>query len=838
MQGNYELIEYQVGLPVRIFVHRVNEVELHWHNELEIIFVLKGTVSMKVGQDHYVLKEKDILLINRNEVHSTYQTGEDNLLLAFQINSKFCSSYYPELGKMAFDVKSFLIDDHNQERFDKIRHYLANMMWVLNKKIEGTPFQLVILVNSLLQHLVQYFNPTFIDDGNVKSRKKNLERLDRIIKYVDEHYAQKISLQEISNQEYLSVYYLSHFFKDHVGISFQEYVVQKRLQMSVELLLHSDKTITEIAANCGFSDSKLFYKHFKKKYKCKPLEYKQLHSEKAHHQEEGAPPRKGYLDIEHTAIFENLFAYQQMEVEGPFHASLPPEEKSVVVHLKLEGKPFAHYWRKLVTFGRAAEGMRENLRNQLREIQKEIGFEYVRFHGIFNDDMMVCNRNAQGEIVYNWTYVDQLFDFLQEIGMKPFLELSFMPSELKKSDETVFWWRGNISPPADMQQWTALVTALIKHCVNRYGMKEVRSWYFEVWNEPDYEGIFWGGSKEEYFELYKQTATAIHAISTQFRVGGPGIAFPSQLGWMKDFLHHCDSHQVPLDFISYHIYCEHDDREDGIIETSGMFDEMMRDSYGSHYCGRHHTSELAKRMKETIGASSAKTLELHTTEWNVSHSSRNLIQDTAFMAPFIISNVLKSVDAVDSLGYWTCSDIFEEFKAGLSPFHGGFGLMNHDGIKKSSYFAYYLLSKLGEELLEQGEDYIVTKRNGDIQILAYHYVYFDYFFRNGDQTGLSQTERYSVYEECPPKRIKIRLKGLQGTYRVTTYVLNREHGSAFDEWVRMGAPAELTGEFVSYLKKKAYPQMNMVVLHDSEEFETIVQLPAHGVELIVLEQVI
>ncbi|MGD8189542.1 GH39 family glycosyl hydrolase [Brevibacillus ginsengisoli] len=837
MKYNYEIIEYQSGLPINIFVHRVHEVELHWHNEIEVIFVLKGSLSIMVGPNHYLLKEKDLILINRNEVHSTYKTGEDNILLAFQINPKFSHSYYPDLGKLTFDVKSFLFDEMHQERFDKIRHYLAQLMWVMNKKGEGYLFQLVIIVNSLLLHLIKYFNPIIVDDVKVKNHKKNLERLDRIIKYVDENYAQKISLQQISNQEYLSVYYLSHFFKDHVGVPFQEYVIQKRLETSVDLLLHSDQTITDIAASCGFSDIKLFYKHFKKKYKCKPLEYKQQIRLRESNVNGDNLSHKGYLDIEHTAIFENLFAYQQLD-NKTIQESVPPEERFHVIRADQEGTSFPHYWRKLATFGRAIEGLREDWRRQLREMQKEIGFEYIRFHGIFNDEMMLCNRNTLGEIIYNWTYVDQLFDFLLEIGIKPFLELSFMPSELKKTDETVFWWKGNISPPNDIMQWTQMVTALIKHCVNRYGMKEVQNWYFEVWNEPDYEGVFWDGSKEEFFEFYKETATAIYEISNRFQVGGPGLAFPLNQAWIKKFLDFCHANQVPLDFISYHIYCEDDHIESSQGEDSGTFYETMGNPYGSYYCGSDYTGEQAKRMKETIESLSTQKIEIHVTEWNISHSSRNLIQDTAFMAPFIIDSVLKTRGTVDSLGYWAFTDLFEEFKAGLTPFHGGFGLINHHGIKKSSYFAYTFLSKLGDELIEQGEDYIVTKRDGHIQILLYHYVYFDYLFRNGDITGLNQIERYSVYEEKPYKNIRIHLKGLHGNYRRTNYVLNREDGSSFDAWVNMGAPMDLTGEDVSYLKAKAFPKLEVSYLFEVTEYEVTAQLPVHGVELIILEKVL
>ena len=431
--------------------------------------------------------------------------------------------------------------------------------------------------------------------------------------------------------------------------------------------------------------------------------------------------------------------------------------------------------------------------------------------------------------------MDELFDFFMEQKVRPFVELGFMPSDLKSSDETVFWWKGNISPPSVMEEWVQLVTSLVKHCLNRYGMEEVSQWYFEVWNEPDYQGTFWAGSREDYFELYRHTAAAITGISDQLRVGGPGLAFPMDHAWLDDFMNFCKRQQVPLDFVSYHIYYDMDDVDQLVQLESQEFMKMMSSTYHIALHGKHHTSELAHQMKDRIGRH-FPSAEIHITEWNVSASSRNYIHDTAFMAPFIISNVLKTRGMAHAIAYWAFTDIFEEFKAGGSLFHGGFGLMNQQGIKKSSYWAYFFLGKLGDLVISEGDDYIITRKNGDIQILAYHYVYFDNLYRNGDMSGLTQTERYSIYEEAVSKMINITLFGLHGTYRLKRYVLNRDHGSAFDTWLQMGAPEVLTAEETTYLKQQALYQFTVEELDLTDVFNLSVHLPAHGVELIVLER--
>lgn len=832
----FETIEYQDGLPIKMFVHSVSEIALHWHNDIEIIFVIKGSVNVNIQQSSFLLKENDIMLINCNEVHSTIKTDEDNILLALQINPKFCKAYYPELSHLVFDCKSFLFDPNGQERFDLIRHYMASVMWELNKKAEGYKLNINSRLNDLIVHLIRNFNYFSINDQEVKNNEKDLDRLKRIIDYVDENYTKKISLKEIAKLEYLNFYYLSHFFKDKVGLSFQEYVVNIRVRKAIELLLSSNKTITEISLEVGFSDTKYLYKYFKDKFNCKPNEYKsKFNLESITDYKKANGNKIGYLDFESTAIFEGLFKYLNTDKEQ-LNLVCNNITEQIDINVQDKSEPLNAYWKKLTTFGRAVEGLREEWRNQFREMQREIGFEYIRFHGIFNDEMMVYNLNSKGEPVFNWNYVDQLFDFFKEVNIKPFVELGFMPTELRKSEETVYWWKGNVSGPKDMKEWTDLVCSFIKHCMNRYGIAEVESWYFEVWNEPDYEGAFWVGSKEEYFEFYRSTALVVHSISNKLKVGGPSLAFLEDK-WIEDFLDYCKNYNVPLDFFSFHVYPSVKRVGDGKRRmNTEVFCDFVNTRQTNVNNNKNSSVELIHYMSGKIKDCYGKNLETHVTEWNVTPMQRHLVHDTAFMATFILETVLKSFSAVDSLGFWTFTDIFEEYKAGVSPFHGGFGLFNRDGIKKSAYMAYYLLAKLGNELVLRGDNYIVTKKNEDFQILLYNYIYFDELFLNGDISGMTHTERYSIFEEKGEKIIGISISGLDGNYKIKSYSINREYGSAFDAWTRMGAPQDLLEEDICYLKKKAMPEITIDYLNLTVEYKKTVKIPSHGALLMTLEK--
>jgi xylan 1,4-beta-xylosidase len=185
--------------------------------------------------------------------------------------------------------------------------------------------------------------------------------------------------------------------------------------------------------------------------------------------------------------------------------------------------------------GRANEGLRADWQAQLSTVQNEIGFHYLRFHGIFHDDMGVYSEDSHGQPIYNFQYVDALYDALLARHIRPFVELSFMPAALASGPQTVFWWKGNITPPKDMAKWNALVATFVTHLQSRYGADEVNHWYFEVWNEPDLHNGFFTGTQADYFSLYKNTVEAIRSVCPRCRVGGPG--YSSRMGSRLARLH-------------------------------------------------------------------------------------------------------------------------------------------------------------------------------------------------------------------------------------------------------------------------------------------------------------
>ncbi len=493
----------------------------------------------------------------------------------------------------------------------------------------------------------------------------------------------------------------------------------------------------------------------------------------------------------------------------------------ITININEKGENIIPLWKKLITAGRAAEGLREDWRKQLREVQREIGFEYIRFHGIFHDDMMIYHEKEDGTPYYNWQYFDSLMDFFLEVNIRPILELSFTPGVMATGTQTCFWWKGNVTPPKDYGKWADLVAETVRHCINRYGHGEVLKWYFEVWNEPNLE-YFWGGTQEEYFRLYEYTAAAIKAIDPLLKVGGPSSCgfIDKKAPWLEEFLEFCTSKNLSVDFITAHPY-----PNDSPLDADGKQVMTLDDP--------DRTYRDMKWINAAVKNSAYRSAEIHLTEWNSSPSPRDLIHDTAFMAPFIIRNNLKCMGLADSLGFWTFTDVFEEIGAGDIPFHGGFGLINTQGLKKAAYYGYWFLSRLGNEKIAHGENYFISKKDGKLQILLWNYCHYTDQIASGDRSALTDYSRNSAFVEIPVE-ITLKLEGLLDncSYKLTRHCLSRESGSVYDVWLRNGAPLSPSREELEIFNKNSGVNSSISLVDKCTGFEEKINLKPHDVMLL------
>ncbi len=443
--------------------------------------------------------------------------------------------------------------------------------------------------------------------------------------------------------------------------------------------------------------------------------------------------------------------------------------EQVAIDARAAATPFPHFWEQMFGSGRANLALRQSYRADLHAVKKITDLRYVRFHAIFQDENGVYSEDAQGNPVYNWSYVDQIYDGLLAEGVRPFVEISFMPKALADQlDYHPFWYKPVVSPPRDYTKWDALITAFARHLVERYGIDEVSTWYFEVWNEPNLD--FWAGAPKEstYFELYDHTSRALKAVSPRIRVGGPATA---QAAWVGDMIAHAVETGVPLDFVSTHVY-GNDSAKDVFRDNRPIAPYQM-------------VCLAVKKVHEEIERSARPQLPLIWSEFNASYKNEQAITDSIYMGPWMAQTISQCDGMVKMMSYWTFSDVFEEQGVVKSPFYGGYGLIAEDGIPKPAFTVFELLHTLGDERLPvAADDVLATRRkDGTLEIAAWNLV----------EPGANGLD----------KSLTLDLKGISGSARATFRRVGATRGDTLDAWKRMGSPKYPTKAQVEALRKIA-----------------------------------
>lgn len=460
-------------------------------------------------------------------------------------------------------------------------------------------------------------------------------------------------------------------------------------------------------------------------------------------------------------------------------------ERVIQVDFNKEKGNFSTSFNMCVGAGRANEGLRADWQQQLAIARKECGFKYIRMHGLLTDDMAVYSEDSNGNPIYNYQYVDALYDYILSIGMKPFVELGFMPGALASGKKTIFWWRGNVTPPKDYNKWADLIRNLTQHFTDRYGAKEVKTWYFEVWNEPNLKDGFWTGSQDDYFKLYQYSAQAIKSVNPVYKVGGPATAGAA---WVPEMINFCSKNSVPIDFISTHAYGV----KQGFLDEHGSTGTVLDKNEWS-------ISGDVLNSRKQIKNSAMAGLELHYTEWSSSYTPADPLHDSYHEAAYILDKLKRIGPAANSMSYWTFTDIFEEAGPRFTPFHGGFGLMNIEGIKKPAYFAYSFLNKLGKTELADHDTSSWACKNGKggVQVLLWNYTY---------TLPDSVNDQAYYIKDLPAKakgKVKVNLSHITaGKYTMEIYKVGYRVNDAYTSYVDMGSPRQLSMQQVKKLKEQ------------------------------------
>lgn len=804
MDNQYEHIDYMDELPVQTYLSSVSSTRLHWHQEMEIILVVKGSMRAQVQNVMHHLREGELLVISPNQIHATHQTEDANTILVLQFKcSKFGHQDTP-LDSIVFDCVG---DPSSHPHMAALRSHVCTVMLEIIYKQTGYAHVVEASIQSMLGLLLRHF--PYKHETTLESlRPKDHDRMSRIFAYVNQHYAQRITLAELAEQEYLTPNHLSTLIRRSIGMCFGDYVNAVRLKAYLERLQTDMTTPLDILADqCGFSSPQYASALFQKTHHVTPGKYrKQMHRKES--------VRKNAIDSVEGDAFAAV--YQPSDLTGLLHqwqqdsiiAEAIPQAPEAPAAMLLPIDAHASLGRhhrsctRIAAIGRAYEGLLSHVQATLRMAQQQIGFTYLRFHGIFSDDMMILKVDNMGALHYSWRLVDALIDFLLSIGLRPFFELTYMPTLLASGPETAFAWRANITPPSSLDAWGALVRSFVRHCVARYGMDEVSEWGFEVWNEPDYRGVSWTGTEQEFFRFFAETARILRAECPRARICGPSVSSRgvSRRHWAPAFAEYCLRNDVPVDVVTLHAYPE-------ILESENLYGQLQeiieqRDTNltaeamrGPAYV-QEHVDMLRKQLERF------PQLPVVITEWGLTLAAYSPINDSPFAATAMLYTAL-SCDAENvHAAYWTLTDYMEE-QYSLPPqeLHGGFGLITVSGVRKPTFWAMWMLSRLGHELVARMEGGVITRAGGQWQLLAFHHPATE---RACDMTYARQY-RQDVPHQGDMLCQTWRLEGLSGRYRIRRALFDVARCDAKTLAFAQGLPEIPDTEDAAYLTQIAQP---------------------------------
>lgn len=815
------ILPKSVTCPFSIEVSNEAENENHFHSELELVFLLRGTMTYLSGNNRYKLRTKDFIFANPYENHTIRTVSDDGCYVRILIQESRLRPLFSASKTMTFEWQESLNNRTNPlyqeiaDGFCKIMLASANPDAVFSAKVYQQVLRMLV---AIWQHC-----PAPADIGKDGHKSQNLHHKScEIMDYINSHFAEEISLNSISQALFLSPPYISKIFKENFDVGVLEYINRLRVQKAMVLLCTSNSYISDIAQECGFATTNTFSRLFLKETGLTPSDYRRQHTEEE--KPENAPL---FLDT-HQDYLSLLDLGSEADVYSAAseHGSACSVSFDFTQDHRLQ-KP--RPWNKVLYAGTAELLIHRSAQETVQQAIKDFEVEYVRFVAPFADSMQSYDEDANGNPRYFWGLLDEVLHFLLENKVKPFIVLGYMPQKLAASaTPSPFHWAANTGAPKSMEKWTKYLTVFLRHIVHLFSYEEVCSWRFEFWNDPAMEGVFWHGSQESFQSFLLSSYKAFRSALPDGQFGSPSFTNYNHYRQAADLLGFCKQNHVKFDFLCLHSFELTDPKNPG--------DEGMN-RFGKYQVSDYHGAQfVAESFKEfqALAAQAGYTVPIYITEWNVSPYSHDYSRDTAFMAAYIMETINSLPEAVASISFWSLMDYTTDFNPNQSVFTGEFGMRTTGSLPKSSYLAFRLLKWMQGNVIETGDGYRITKSKYGLHIAMHNYSFFNEDFLSGTSRPLSRTDRYQIFDSRPPKKFYLNLTLRPGRYRIERYILDREHGSIYDGWIRMGAPEFIDKACFNYLNKIAYPEMSIQYKDIQGKLVFAEQVPQHGVMLLSL----
>ncbi len=819
----------------------------HFHSEMEILYVLSGRIAIIGSGYNYVLEPEDFIVLNPYEHHELYAEAGCHTVSGYISPDLFQQSLLQRVACCSKDISC------QADYAALIRVRLAMLFkYHLGQPAPARKLYVLSQLFGLLAILKAQFE---VPGGQFHSFGKDADRMQEVLTYLSMHFHEAVTMQEVADRVYLSKSHLSREFQKYMGISFSDYLRKLRLNRVAYLLSHSAKTITEIALDSGFSNINTMIINFHEEYGETPGVYRRKH----YRQDSGAP-EASLPCLQREADSADIISYMNLLKHAAMEEALRPldkkQQETVCVQTSLleDAGPLVLCHNDTISVGWASSLMSKSLHTVLKRAVREIGFRYIRFHGILDDAMDLYHEHDDGTPWLSFTYMDIVLDEILDLGLKPFLEFSYMPRRLADRTDNIFGVSCIALPgtPEKLAKWEFLAETVMRHLLERYGHEEVRQWRFAPINALYLSyGVF---TVDQYLAYYEKTFHAVRRCLPEASVYGFGLdtGFLTLDGpsLLEELLMYCQAHDCLPDTFTFQCFgCDYSriprsKTEDNISSES---DQMTGEPAAVSMDPDILRHEIV-RCREVLQKHGLGNRAVHICDWNSTIWQNDLGNDTCFKAAYIMKSILENCEGVTGISYTHLTDLSDRRVIRSSLYHGGYGLLTYNGIPKAGYFAYQLLTMLQQEkgiVAARGEGYLVSRSEDykRIQIVLYHYCHYD--MANHIDRMLSVEEQRSVdryygFEQKGAKSFRITLKDIPGggIYLKRVFTINREHGSSYDTWMQLGAP-EIRGEQqVGYLNNTSSFQIHYEPLHitDSGEWTFSAVLDEHEVRLILIDR--
>ncbi len=750
------------------------ETATHYHQNPEMFYVLRGNLDIKIDDKMYKMQSGDIVLINANKRHTVI--GNEELLGArFEIDFHLLAEY---MGSMQLLFWCNTVADRNHA-YSNLRRLLDRILTRYFEKDDKSALYLNALYFETLYVLTSNFLVKADDVRLNLEDSQDRMRIRQIQNYVQANYQSQISLNDLADRLYLSNAYLSKYIKKNLGMTFMEYLNNVRLFHAVDELMYSDKNLTHIAYDNGFPTSASFTKAFREIYNESPSEYrKKIQDEKEKDEKE-----KMLQQEEEQRILEYLKF--RAHKENPQST----RKKEYIINAG-NVKDTLTDCSKAISIGDGYLLLQSEAQHQVEKIQKQTGVKYARIWNILSREY--CFSEKEG---YNFRRLDQVLDFLLDHHMKPYLEVGSKPSLFMYTPERSINTEKSKMDSYDFKTFSEITRELCVHLVNRYGVEELETWYFEYWNDPSLNITEPDGEYYQRFDLLYQT---MKNYSEEISVGGAGFILGYETLVCKKIFPIWKAREIHPDFLSVCSF-----QYIALVEDGGR---LGRKSIDSEYM--LNQIEIMKNVMEETGF---QIPEFHIDEWNFTISNRNVLNDSCEQGAYILKNCIEMNGAVDMMAYWHALDLYSDYYDTDTVLNGDSGLISRDGICKPSFYAFQFMNRLLPKVLEKNDHAIVTTNGRNRYVIACHNyksLSSRYVFTDEDEIQLEDIEQY--VEDIDPIKLNFTIQNVKdGKYLVKIYRVNRECGSVQDLWKNLDYSKGLMRDEVDYLKSSAIPGIEM-----------------------------